>query len=126
MQSDLCPCGSNTLYSKCCGPIHLGAADAETAEALMRSRYCAFVKMDSGYLIRSWHESTRPSNLTLDATNWIGLKIKSTHKGLPADLEGWVEFVARYKIDGRAHRLIENSYFKKENGAWFYVSAVES
>ncbi|WP_369819969.1 hypothetical protein [Oleiphilus sp. HI0079] len=29
-------------------------------------------------------------------------------------------------MDGRAHRLKENSYFKKENGTWFYVSAVES
>ena len=125
MQKEPCPCGSNKHYSECCEPLHLGHRHAETAEALMRSRYSAFVKMDADYLTRSWHQSTRPSDLSLEPTKWIGLNIKSTKQGSSLDSEGWVEFVARYKVDGRAHRLQENSFFKKENGAWFYVSAVE-
>ena len=32
-----------------------------------------------------------------------------------------VEFVARYKINGRAHRLHEVSRFVREHGLWFYV-----
>jgi SEC-C motif-containing protein len=32
-----------------------------------------------------------------------------------------VEFVARYKVKGRAHRLHEVSRFVREGGRWFYV-----
>ncbi|WP_211230863.1 YchJ family protein [Chitinilyticum aquatile] len=37
-----CPCGSKLEYAVCCGPIIAGAP-APSAEALMRSRYAAFV-----------------------------------------------------------------------------------
>ena len=32
-----------------------------------------------------------------------------------------VEFVARSKLGGRAHRLHETSRFVREDGRWFYV-----
>jgi SEC-C motif-containing protein len=32
-----------------------------------------------------------------------------------------VEFVARYKVQGKAHRLHENSRFVRQQGQWFYV-----
>jgi len=32
-----------------------------------------------------------------------------------------VEFVARSKLGGRAHRLHELSRFVRENGRWYYV-----
>ncbi|WP_316830170.1 YchJ family metal-binding protein [Pedobacter aquatilis] len=38
-----CPCGSGLLYGNCCEPYLLKLKDAPTAEALMRSRYSAFV-----------------------------------------------------------------------------------
>jgi len=34
-----------------------------------------------------------------------------------------VEFVARYKVNGRAHKLVEVSGFVREEGRWFYLSA---
>ena len=34
---------------------------------------------------------------------------------------GEVEFVARYKINGRAFRLHEHSRFVRYRGAWVYV-----
>ena len=37
------------------------------------------------------------------------------------DETGDVEYVARFKIDGKAHRLHENSHFVKEDDQWFYV-----
>ncbi len=125
MQKEPCPCGSSKSYSECCEPMHLGKSQAATAEALMRSRYSAYVKLNPAYLKYSWYHTTRPNDLALEPTNWIGLKIKSTKLGSLDDSEGWVEFVARYKIEGRAHRLQENSYFKKVDGAWFYVNAVD-
>lgn len=44
--------------------------------------------------------------------------------GTPEDREGIVEFVARYKLGGRAHRLHETSRFLKEDGRWLYLEAV--
>ena len=32
----------------------------------MRSRFSAFARGDAGYLLRSWHPSTRPTSLDLD------------------------------------------------------------
>ena len=91
----------------------------------MRSRYSAYVTANKKYLLATWHHSTRPASLDLEAesnTKWIGLKIVQTQKGSAADVEGIVEFVARYKINGKAHKLHEESRFVKEAGQWYYVS----
>jgi len=89
----------------------------------MRSRYSAFVKELPDYLLETWAEETRPSDLTLSPTKWLGLKIKSCRLGRDTDNEGWVEFVARYKEAGKAERIEELSYFKKVDGRWLYVAA---
>ena len=52
---------------------------------------------------------------------WLGLKILATDAGGPEDAHGTVEFVARYKIDGRARRLHERSRFRRRDGRWFYL-----
>ncbi len=39
-----CPCGSGQTFDTCCGPIIAGTQKAVTAEAVMRSRYSAYVK----------------------------------------------------------------------------------
>ena len=88
----------------------------------MRSRYSAFVLRDASYLLASWHTSTRPATLVLDDTpaqKWIGLQIRA-QEALDAD-HATVEFVARYRVGGRAQRLHETSRFVRENGLWFYV-----
>jgi SEC-C motif-containing protein len=53
--------------------------------------------------------------------HWLGLKIKGVKAGEPSDDEGFVEFVARYKVAGKGYRLHENSRFLKLNGDWYYV-----
>ena len=89
----------------------------------MRSRYTAYVRGDAGYLVSSWHPSTRPAGLDLgDAavTRWLGLEVKR-HQMQDAD-HAIVEFVARYRIGGgSAVRLHEISRFVREDGRWFYV-----
>jgi len=35
-----------------------------------------------------------------------------------------VGFVARYKLGGRAHRLVEQSGFVQQGGLWLYVCAL--
>jgi len=90
----------------------------------MRSRYTAFTQQDEAYLLQSWHSSTRPQ--TLDLTQqapikWLGLKIVHTEAGAADDDTGVVEFVARFKVNGKAQRLHETSQFVKEAGRWLYV-----
>ncbi|MFC3814228.1 YchJ family protein [Lysobacter sp. GCM10012299] len=117
-----CPCGLGRPYADCCGPLHAGAA-ATTAEALMRSRYSAYVRGDSDYLRETWHPDTRPAPLDLGdsaSTRWLGLEVKR-HAMTGAD-SAIVEFVARYKVGGApAVRLHELSRFVREDGRWFYV-----
>jgi len=120
---DPCPCGAGRPYSGCCGRWHAGAQhlQAPDAEALMRSRYSAFVLGLNHYLLMTWHPSTRPPELEPPAPGlkWLGLEVK---RHVPVDdTHEIVEFVARSKLGGRAHRLHETSRFVKEEGRWFYV-----
>ena len=121
-----CPCDPATAYADCCGPLHAGVRQAPTAEALMRSRYSAYVLGDAGYLLATWHPGTRPATLALDAgTRWLGLEVRRLASTGPDDAgraTGTVEFVARYRTGGgRAVRLHELSRFVREDGAWYYV-----
>ncbi len=88
----------------------------------MRSRYSAYALGREPYLLATWHASMRPAELRLSddvATRWIGLEVKR-HE-VQDDGHAIVEFLARYKINGRAHRLHETSRFVREDGRWFYV-----
>jgi len=104
----------------------------------MRSRYSAYAQRNEQYLRATWHPSTLPIEPIIDdkeKLQWLGLEVKSalrlrkrkaTTLQLPqlpdADT---VEFVARYKINGRAHRLHEVSRFVREEAGnvarWFYL-----
>ena len=85
----------------------------------MRSRYSAYVLKLADYLLATWHQSTRPATLDLETDKWLGLEVKNHTEESPD--RATVEFVARYKIDGRAHRLHEISRFVRVEGRWFYV-----
>ena len=86
----------------------------------MRSRYSAFVVNDETYLLKTWHPKTRPTDLPLLQPNctWLGLQV--LHHA-PQNSQAQVEFIAKYKINGRAQRLHEVSNFVLENGQWLYV-----
>ena len=88
----------------------------------MRSRYSAFVGEDEAYLLASWHPDTRPSRVRFDsAQRWLGLKVKSCTGGTNLDEKGSVEFVARFKINGKGHRLHERSRFVRLDSRWYYL-----
>ena len=91
------------------------------ALVMMRSRYSAYVLRLEPYLLATWHPDTRPAALDLASENakWLGLEVK---KYTPeSEQRASVEFVARYKIGGRAARLHEVSRFVREDGQWFYL-----
>lgn len=118
-----CPCGSGLPYAACCGRWHAGAQhlQAPSAEALMRSRYSAFVLGLADYLHDTWHPRTRPPGMpALDPdVRWLGLEVRR-HEVQDAD-HAVVEFVARSKLGGRATRLHETSRFVREGGRWTYL-----
>lgn len=128
--ASVCPCGGiepGLSFDACCGryltPFDLDPAlpgsSAPTPQALMRSRYSAFVLGKEAYLLASWHASTRPPIAhSRDGAQWLGLEVK--RHSMDGDA-GTVEFVARYKLQGRAHRLHEVSRFVRENGHWYYL-----
>lgn len=124
-QKSPCPCQSGLLFHQCCQRFLDSSSDLypETAEQLMRSRYCAYVLNDLDYILKTWHPEHRPENLDLNDSGhqWIGLKIKSTQLGQKNDLTGKVHFIARFKINGKAHKLEENALFEKINGHWLYI-----
>lgn len=123
-----CPCGrldarrQPLSFARCCGRYladfeHTPAPDAE---ALMRSRYSAFVLEDADYLLATWHPSRRPGDLQFQpGTKWLGLQVRA-HRPLDAT-HAEVEFVARSRTAGRAHRLHERSRFVCEDGRWYYL-----
>ncbi|PIT71528.1 YchJ family protein [Limnohabitans sp. G3-2] len=120
-----CPCGRTgpkgqvQALDDCCGPLHAGQP-APDAERLMRSRYSAFVQGDVPYLLATWHSTQRPAELTLETGGkWLGLDIKQ-HRVTGADTAE-VEFVARFRVGGKAVRQHERSRFVREDGRWLYV-----
>lgn len=116
-----CPCGSGEPYTACCQVWHDRLAEgrhAPTPEALMRSRYSAYVVGLIDYLLATWHPSTSPGELELPPVKWLELEVR--HAGATADA-GVVEFVARCRVNGRAQRMHEISRFVREQGRWYYI-----
>ena len=125
-----CPCGSDRLYSECCEQYISRKVKAPTAEALMRSRYSAYVEHEVDYIIDTCVQqgkkdidpkSTREWS---EQSTWLGLKIISSEKGTVLDNEGVVEFEATYERDGQKEKHHETARFKKENGEWLYVDGL--
>ena len=123
-----CPCGRLDVrrrplpFAGCCG-IYLADSEgrpAPDAESLMRSRYCAFVLEDAAYLLATWHREQRPPGVEFEpGLKWLGLEVRE-HRVIDAD-HAEVEFIARSRLAGRAHRLHERSRFVREQGRWYYL-----
>lgn len=124
-----CACGSGRELDQCCGPLLAGTA-APTAEALMRSRYTAFTTRNTDYL-----RATLAPEALVDyddaetrqwagEAQWQGLKILTTEGGGAGDETGTVEFVARYRLQGKDYVHHELSRFRHEDGRWLYVDGV--
>ena len=128
-----CPCGRTDrkltnkgqplAYAACCQPWHKGlhaGQPAPDAEALMRSRYSAFVLGLADYLRATWHPSTCPPDLALEpGVKWLGLAVRGHHA--TDATHATVEFVARSRVGGQGLRLHEVSRFVREDGRWWYV-----
>ena len=118
-----CYCGSEHSFQKCCEKFIENSQLPDTPEQLMRSRYTAYRLKDEDYLLKTWHESTRPETLDLkeDSTQWLKLKIISAR-------DSSVHFVAYFMQDSlnkeKIYALTEESHFSKERN-WFYLDGAD-
>ena len=122
-----CPCGRQNARRQplslgdCCGR-YLDHWDrpAPDAESLMRSRYSAFTQERADYLLATWAAEHRPAALDFDpGARWLGLEVRAQQA--TGEHRAEVEFVARWRVAGRAVRLHEKSRFVREAGRWYYV-----
>lgn len=124
---EICPCGSGKDYTDCCEPLLLGSQAAATAEALMRSRYSAYVKTQIDYIYETTHATQRSKFNREESlawsrnTDWQSLEILRTEAGSPEDDSGVVEFIARYREKGKAVQHHEVADFTKEDGRWYFL-----
>ena len=121
-----CPCGSGSGFDECCGPI-IGGAPAPTAEALMRSRFTAFVNGDMDHIDNTHAASVRDdfdrpaAEGAANTVKWVRLNIIDTVDGGVDDAAGVVEFAASFRRDGELLVHHERSDFHREEGRWVYV-----
>lgn len=121
-----CPCGSEAMFERCCGPL-LGGAPAATALALMRSRYTAFVTQAYDHLGATLAPEKQAefdrAEVARSAAGAqpLGLDVRATEAGGEADQTGMVEYVARFMVKGQRYDHHERSFFRREAGRWVYV-----
>ena len=124
---EICPCGSGQTYADCCKPLIDGSRPAATAEALMRSRYSAYVKTQIDYIYETTHADQRSKFNRQESlawsrnTEWQSLEILRTENGGENDESGVVEFIARYREKDKAVKHHEVADFARVEGRWYFV-----
>jgi SEC-C motif-containing protein len=126
-----CPCGTGLSFSKCCDGYIRAKRFPDTAEALMRSRYTAYVIENVPYLLETRHPDFIKKNEAEDiaawikeVTSWDKLEILMTEKGAPSDKIGCVAFNVFFHQRGHEEVLFEYSRFSKLKGRWVYETGI--
>lgn len=118
-----CPCDSGLDLGDCCGAIIAGRP-AATAEALLRSRYTAFVRGNIDYLTDTLAPEIRgdfdpvEAHATAAEAEWQGLELRAVIDGGEDDETGSVEFIARFRLGKNKRVHHELSRFRREDGRW--------
>jgi SEC-C motif domain protein len=127
-----CYCGATLDYSQCCQPFHDGAHLPASAEALMRSRYSAFVVENIQY-IKDTMTGEMLDGFSYDDTlayaksvDWQRLKVLAAADEDPTATSAWVEFEVYYRLNGLDKCLYEYSLFQRTDERWFYVDSVKT
>ncbi|WP_285422628.1 YchJ family protein [Pseudomonas sp. efr-133-TYG-103a] len=131
MSSAICPCGSGNLLVACCGRYHAGQP-APCAEALMRSRYSAYVLGLIDYLLATTlpaqqHGLDRDSIRQWSAqSTWLGLEVESAELLGGKPEHAFVTFVARWHDATGEHSHREKSAFVQNQGRWYFIDPTVS
>ena len=124
-----CPCGLDAPFESCCEPLINGTRNAETAEALMRSRYSAYATGHIDYIIKTIVKNKQEDQdknsirKWSEKSQWKQLEVLNVEKGTAEDDEGYVEFVAHYITDGNRQTHHEIAHFTKDENKWYFNDA---
>ena len=127
---ETCPCGAEVAYSECCEPLIKGERPAQTAEALMRSRFSAHVYSEVAYILETVHPDVRQDHdeksirQWCQDSKWEKFEIIECLDGAAQDSEGEVEFMAHYEEKGAKKIHHERAQFKKVDGIWYFENGV--
>jgi SEC-C motif-containing protein len=123
-----CPCGSSLAFDDCCGPI-LAGTPAATPEALIRSRYSAFVLGKLDHVERTHAPEIRgdfnraEAERTITEVEWLGLEVRNARED--GD-NGSVEFAIRFRRNEQDLSQYEVADFRRIDGQWFYAGGKTS
>jgi len=125
--TQMCHCDSGLDLGECCGPLLQKKATAKSPEALMRSRYSAFVLQDFDYLLRT-HDPETVSEFDVEANKDWAKSVQFTKLEIINSSEknekGQVKFNAYFMIlssqEPKVHH--EKSIFRKIKGQWYFRS----
>lgn len=124
-----CPCGSGQPLADCCGRLHAGKP-AESAEALMRSRYSAYVLGLIDYLTTTTLPAQQPQldrnamQQWSSASTWLGLSVHCHSESSGDPLRARVSFTARWQDGNGEHQHSEDSDFVQSAGRWYFIDPV--
>jgi SEC-C motif-containing protein len=120
-----CPCGNPLSFEQCCGPVLSGKQLPINAEALMRSRFSAYVLEDYDYILATYGPEQRQTLSVADleqsaiGTKWLKLVV---HGSSLNDLNAKVEFSGYYQAEQQFHVMYETSDFIFEKEQWYYTT----
>ncbi len=89
----------------------------------MRSRFSAYALGGYGdYLLKTWFapmaKGLTAEELSEQGLQWVSLEVLGS--GV-TDKQGWVEFKATYREEGKTHVLHEKSVFTLSGDHWLYI-----
>ena len=122
-----CPCGSQTIYSACCGQFHQGLSLPQTAEALMRSRYSAYALNNLSYIKNTMQGKAAqrfshddPDDQQMDH-QLLGLEVIRHTIDKKNPNHAFVEFRTLHQFHNKFSVIQEFSEFSRIQEKWFYV-----
>ena len=128
--------GEGASYAQCCKPYHSGAKEAESAEWLLRSRFAAYSKSQTEYLIRTTmareDESMRAlMNDTVASCKRLRFSDLEVLESAEHDSHAVIKF--RYLVrtvgqkgfrQGDLEPVEETSHFVRIDGRWLFDEGV--
>lgn len=128
-----CLCFSQKAYAECCQPYHRGQSFPASPDLLMRSRFSAYAKGLTDYIIQTTHPLNEDAQTPTEerasdiahfsrTTSFDGLEVIAAGLREGDEEWGWVHFKATLNQGGHDASFEEVSHFTfDDEGHWAYV-----
>ncbi|MDP5039640.1 MAG: YchJ family protein [Paraglaciecola sp.] len=122
-----CYCGNEQDFGSCCELLLSGKQVAKSAEALMRSRFCAYRLQNYEYVLATYAQAQQKHLNIHDIaqgaadTAWLRLVVVKTQQ---KQTTAKVEFRAYYQVETQYYLMHETSDFIQQDQKWYYTSGI--